>query len=159
MHVGRTKPSAHPCSCPTFSPGQMSTCESKSQTKTSLNFKARYHVKYTFNAPIGIIVIAEHQFAMFGAMYCMCLCVVTWQRSNSCSHWNLISSVLFFLSVQSWAAKQLSRKVEKGFKSCDPLDKPATMLHNIPKCTWAYVHMHVCPCFGQYVNECVWDYC
>lgn len=53
-----------------FLSGLMCTlCKSWSQTKTSLNFKAEYDVKYTFNAPTGIIVIAEHQFAMFGAMY------------------------------------------------------------------------------------------
>lgn len=53
-----------------FLSGLMCTlCKSWSQTKTSLNFKAEYDVKYTFNAPTGIIVIAEHQFAMFRAMY------------------------------------------------------------------------------------------
>lgn len=95
-----------------LSPKQMCTsCEPKSQTKTSLNFKAGYHVKYTFNAPIHMAVIAEHQFAMFGAMYSMCLRVVTWQRSNSCSHWDLISSVPLFFFL----CARLNRET-KGYK-------------------------------------------
>lgn len=88
-----------------FLSGLMCTlCKSWSQTKTSLNFKAGYHVKYTFNAPTGIIVIAEHQFAMFGAMY---LWEVTWQQINSWSHWDLMLSLAacvcmcVFLSVES----------------------------------------------------------
>lgn len=93
-----------------FLSGLMCTlCKSWSQTKTSLNFKAGYHVKYTFNAPTGIIVIAEHQFAMFGAMY---LWEVTWQQINSWSHWDLMLSLAacvcmcVFLSVESKADKQ-----------------------------------------------------
>lgn len=45
----------------------------QTQEKTSLNFKAGYHVIYTFNAPKHMAVVAEHQFAMFGAMYSLCL--------------------------------------------------------------------------------------
>lgn len=41
------------------------------RAKTSLNFEAGYRVKYTFNAQMHVVVIAEHQFAMLGAMYSM----------------------------------------------------------------------------------------
>lgn len=114
-------------------------------------FKAWYHDKYTFNAPIGIVVIAEHQFAMFGAMYSMCLWVVTWQRSNSCSHLICFFHLFFFFSLTKAEQRHKglqgpdnyppsSRKVGKGFESCDSPVKPATVLHNIPKmCVYAFV--------------------
>lgn len=49
------------------------------RAKTSLNFEAGYRVKYTFNAQMHVVVIAEHQFAMLGAMYSMCLSAVAQQ--------------------------------------------------------------------------------
>lgn len=49
------------------------------RAKTSLNFKGGCGVKYTFNALIHVVVITEHQFAMPGPVYSVCLSAVAKQ--------------------------------------------------------------------------------
>lgn len=63
---------------PLVTPGDTNVRRHVNRAKTSLNFEAGYRVKYTFNAQIHVVVITEHQFAMLGAMYSMCLSAVAW---------------------------------------------------------------------------------
>lgn len=135
-----------------------------SRTKTSLSFKSEI-----LPSDIRVTLRRASLSLLSFSLLCLGLCTVcvcraaAWQRSNSCSHRGLVSSV--------WREKQRGvfdrvgsgdhshNGGKKGILSHVPVSfKPPWCYVTARRAYGCYVSTHVRICFCWHVNQCVWDH-
>lgn len=135
-----------------------------SRTKTSLSFKSEILL-----SNIRVTLRRASLSLLSFSLLCLGLCTVcvcraaAWQRSNSCSHRGLVSSV--------WREKQRGvfdrvgsgdhshNGGKKGILSHVPVSfKPPWCYVTARRAYGCYVSTHVRICFCWHVNQCVWDH-